>query len=273
MQTSDGQRGLVISVQVYVSRDLKRWRQVESRLPLGRLDVHGQTLEILDLPAQAVTARYLLILPAADAKLFAIKEVLTREQPSTVTLTQKTRLSGRWDDSEQAYGFDLPRSLPVLELEPALDSQNYLLRADLLTRGLQTPGRALPDRRGRNNQRPSAEALWQVRDRLLLYAMNIKYNLQRNAPVPFEQAWLHPDSNNPALSRNPTLLLRPQSRQEWRQTPTLDVRWASRRLYFMAGGPGPYTLGRGQRQGHSPGRGGRVAGSVKGSRSGNAASG
>lgn len=86
----------MISVQVYVSRDLKRWRQVESRLPLGRLDVHGQTLEILDLPAQAVTARYLLILPAADAKLFAIKEVLTREQPSTVTLTQKTRLSGRW---------------------------------------------------------------------------------------------------------------------------------------------------------------------------------
>lgn len=247
----NGQRGDVISVQVYVSRDLKRWRQVESRLPLGRLEMRGQPLEMLDLPAEAVTARYLLLLPAADAKLFAIREVLTRERAAAVAITQKTRLSGRWDPAERAYGFDLPRSLPVLDLQPLLNSENHLLRAQLLTRGPQTPAPALRDSRKRNT-RPSSETVWQVRDNLLLYALHIKHSAQTNAPVPFEQRWLHPESNDPALSRNPTLLLRPQSGREWPQPPTLEVRWASRRLYFLAEGPGPYILAVGSARAAEP---------------------
>lgn len=238
----NGQRGLVVSVQIHVSEDLKRWRRVESRLPLGRLEMRGQPLELLDLPAEAITARYMLILPSGDAKLFAIKEVLARERAAAVTLTQKTRLSGRWDKAERAYGFDLPRSLPVLELEPRLNEQNYLLRADLLTREPLPPAPAPGESRRRGNRRPSPEAAWRVRDSLLLYTLHIKHSEQSNAPVPFEQSWLHPESNDPALSRNPSLLLRPQSGKEWPQTPTLEVRWASRKLYFMAGGPGPYTL-------------------------------
>lgn len=250
LELGNGQRGAVISVQVYVSRDLKRWRQVESRLPLGRLEMRGQPLEMLDLPAEAVTARYLLLLPAADATLFAIKEVLARERAAAVALTQKTRLSGRWEEAERAYGFDLPRSLPVLELEPKLNEQNYLLRADLLTRQPQVPAPRGSRRRSRG--RPSPEAVWQVRDSLLLYAVNIKYSVQSNAPVPFEQSWLHPESDDAALSENPTLLLRPQAGKEWPQTPTLDVRWASRTLYFMAHGPGPYMLAVGSAKAAAP---------------------
>ena len=64
----------------------------------------------------------------------------------------------------------------------------------------------------------------------------------RADPVPFDRRWLSPENNDPLLRDAPATLLLRLGGDIIKQPPALRVRWAGQQLYFMAGGPGPYTL-------------------------------
>lgn len=234
----DGQRGSMLSTRLYVSRDLQHW-SLAARPSLGRLRVDGQSLEMLELPVGELDQRYMLLVPAAGSELFPVRELLAREKAKNATPVQSVRLHGRKDDKAGGFGYTVPRGLPVLSLEPELDSDNVLLRGRILTPALLERRNARHQIARRQNE---TELVWEERAPLFYYRLGGNgRDLRHSDPVPFDRNWLGPENNAPLLRDAPfTLLLR--LRGDRAEAPALLVRWARQQLYFMAGGPGPYIL-------------------------------
>ncbi|WP_417292822.1 DUF3999 family protein [Desulfovibrio porci] len=234
------QDGGMLSTRLYTSADMQSWI-AEGRQTLGQMRMDGQAVELLDLPADRISRRYMLLVPAEGGELFPIQEVRAREKVRDATPVDSIVLRGLEDEKAGGFSYALPRGLPVINLEPEpAGNDNFLLRGRILTPALRADSGA--QRRPRRQLPP--ELVWQERAPFSYYELRDAHsrNTVRADPVPFDRRWLSPENNDPLLRDAPATLLLRLGGDIVKQPPALRVRWAGQQLYFMAGGPGPYTL-------------------------------
>lgn len=200
-------------LEVATSEDLTAWRTLMRHAPLVRLDYQGHRLEQTTVALPAGAGPYLrLSWPAAAGgyRLDTVRAV-TRPEGGAPPLQWLEPAAQPASTETGEYDFDTAGRFPVqrLEVVPAYD--NAFMQVSVYSRA-------------------DEEAQWQRRYSGQVYRLSLDGTTLRSDPA------------DVPVTRHRHWRVLAESRAAGAPAPGLRLGWQPEQLYFVAQGPGPYTL-------------------------------